>query len=184
MSRVFLLLTLQLALASSVASQTSPMADPVRSFVGGFNPTDQDFFARSPQQTVLLRMRLDLDGDGRVDLALSESSVFGNGGGPWLLFRRLPRSGYRYLGEVFAAPGDLRIDRSGSGPVLSAGSALSAEITHVVRYRLNGDTIVKVAEHDTSGVRSAARGADVERCRLPDYQRDAVHCWHTGQPQH
>ena len=122
----FLPLTLTLALSSSVSGQSSPVADPVRSFVRGFNPTGQDFFARSPQQTVLLRMLLDL----------------------------------------------------GGGLVLVAASALSAEITRVVRYRLNADTLVRIAEQDTrGGVAGASRGAEVESCRLLDYKRDAVHCW-------
>ena len=57
--------------------------DPVRAFIEGFNPEDEDFFAHPPDRTDLLRMQLDVDGDGRPDLAVSESSMFGIGAGPW-----------------------------------------------------------------------------------------------------
>ncbi|HEY9014213.1 MAG TPA: hypothetical protein VIM84_04010, partial [Gemmatimonadales bacterium] len=134
---VLFLVNLLLVPVPAMAAQSPAVADPVRSFVQGFNPTDEDFFARSPQETILLRMRLDLDGDGQSDLALSESSVIGNGGGPWLVFRRSSTSGYRYVGEIFAAPGDLRIERDDRGAVLVAGSALSADLTRLVRYRVN-----------------------------------------------
>ena len=45
---------------------------------------------------MLLRIRDDLDGDGVADLALSESSTWGNAGGQWLLFRGELGSGYPY----------------------------------------------------------------------------------------
>ena len=84
--------------------EVESIPDPVRAFIEGFNPEDEDFFAHPPDRTDLLRMQLDVDGDGRPDLAVSESSMFGIGAGPWLLFRQLSTGSYRYLGEIFAGP--------------------------------------------------------------------------------
>ena len=145
--------------------QVDTIPDPVRAFLEGFNPEDDDFFAHPPDRTDLLRMRLDVDGDGRPDLAVSESSMFGIGAGPWLLFRRLPTKGYRYLGEIFAGPGALRAERVGGASELVAGTPLSAELTHLVRYRVTPDTVVSVAEHDSSGVMTSA-GPGLEHCPL------------------
>src|SRR3982750_4159642 len=95
-------------------AQVDTIPDPVEVFVQGFNPENEDFFAHPPDRTDLLRMRLDVDGDGRPAVALSESTLVGIGAGPWLLFRRLPTQGYRYLGEIFAGPGALRAERVGA----------------------------------------------------------------------
>jgi hypothetical protein len=154
--------------------------DPVRAFVEGFNPEDGDFFAHPPDRTDLLRMRLDVDGDGRPDLAVSESSMFGIGAGPWLLFRRLSPKGYRYLGEIFAGPGALRAQRVGSANELVAGTPISAARTHLIRYRVTADTVVEIGERDTTGAMASAPGTTLEHCPVQDYQNGAAQCWQAG----
>ncbi len=163
------------------APQVDTIPDPVRAFTEGFNPEDEDFFAHPPDQTDLLRMELDVDADGRLDLALSESSMFGIGAGPWLLFRQLSPKGYRYLGEIFAAPGELRAERTGGANELVAGTPISAERTHLVRYRVTPDTVLDVAERDTNGTMPRAPGTMVEHCALQDYyQQGPARCWQAG----
>ena len=163
------------------APQAVTIADQVRAFLEGFNPGDEDFFAHPPDRTDLLRMRLDVDGDGRPDLALSESSMFGIGAGPWLLFRRLPAAGYRYLGEIFAGPGALRAERVTGASELVAGTPISAVRTHLIRYRVTADTVVAVAERDTSGVMAGAPGTALEHCPQQDYYRQGTGgCWQAG----
>ena len=155
--------------------------DPVRAFIEGFNPEDEDFFAHPPDRTDLLRMQLDVDGDGRPDLAVSESSMFGIGAGPWLLFRRLSTGSYRYLGEIFAGPGALRAERGGGTNELVAGTPISAQRTHLIRYRVTSDTVVGVAERDTSGTMASAPGTTLEHCPLQDYFRQGpARCWQVG----
>lgn len=168
----------------SIPDPSAPRAvtipDPVHAFIEGFNPQDEDFFAHPPDRTDLLRMQLDVDGDGRSDLALSESSMFGIGAGPWLLFRGLP-GGYRYLGEIFAGPGALRAERVGGANELVAGIPISAERTHLIRYRVTPDTVVDVAERDTSGTMPSAPGTTLEHCPLHDYwQGGGTRCWQAG----
>jgi hypothetical protein len=161
-------------------AQVDTIPDPVEAFVQGFNPENEDFFAHQPDRTDLLRMRLDADGDGRPDVLVSESSMFGIGAGPWLLFRRLPTKGYRYLGEIFAGPGALRAERVGGASELVAGTPLSAELTHLVRYRVTPDTVVSVAEHDSSGVMASTPGMVLEHCGLMDYRQSPKSCWQSG----
>jgi hypothetical protein len=177
---VRLVALLGIASASPAAAQGETIPDPVAAFVRGFNPAEEDFFAHPPERTALLRMRLDVDGDGRADLAVSESSVFGSGGGPWLIFRQLPGGGYRYLGEIFAGQGNLRAERSGTASDLVAGTALSADLTHLVRYHVRADTVVAFEERDTSGVAGITPGVGVEHCRLPDYRSAPSSCWQAG----
>lgn len=79
---------LVLSLATPVAGER--LADPTRVFVEGCDPSGNDFLGNVPERTVLLRIRADFDNDGVDDLALSDSSTWGNGGGQWLLFRGQP----------------------------------------------------------------------------------------------
>jgi hypothetical protein len=162
------------------APQVDTIPDPVRAFIEGFNPEDEDFFAHPPDRTDLLRMQLDVDGDGRPDLAVSESSMFGIGAGPWLLFRQLSPKGYRYLGEIFAGPAALRAERVGGASELVAGTPLSAELTHLVRYRVTPDTVVSVAERDSTGVMTGTPGLVLEHCGLMDYRQSPKSCWQPG----
>jgi hypothetical protein len=112
---------------------------------------------------------------------VSESSMFGIGAGPWLLFRRLVPRGYRYLGEIFAGPGALRAERVGGASELVAGTAISAERTHLIRYRVTPDTVLRVSERDTSGTMASAPGTTLEHCPLQDYyQNGPAHCWQAG----
>ena len=163
------------------APEVETIPDPVRAFIEGFNPEDDDFFAHPPDRTDLLRMQLDVDGDGRPDLAVSESSMFGIGAGPWLLFRQLSTGSYRYLGEIFAGPGALRAERGGGANELVAGTPISAQRTHLIRYRVTPDTVVAIAERDSSGGMATAPGTTLEHCPLQDYyQQGPARCWQAG----
>jgi len=163
------------------APQVDTIPDPVRAFLEGFNPEEDDFFGHPPDRTDLLRMTLDVDGDRRPDLAVSESSMFGIGAGPWLLFRRLSPKGYRFLGEIFAGPGALRAEQVGGANELVAGTPISAERTHLIRYRVTADTVVEVAERDSAGVMSGAPGTRLEHCAVRDYyDHGPATCWHPG----
>ena len=163
------------------APTVDTIPDPVRAFIEGFNPEDDDFFAHPPDRTDLLRMQLDVDGDGRPDLAVSESSVFGIGAGPWLLFRQLSPKGYRYLGEIFAGPGALRAEQVGGANELVAGTPISAQRTHLIRYRVTADTVVEVAERDSAGVMASAPGTTLDHCAVKDYYDNGpATCWRPG----
>src|SRR2546428_5284882 len=94
-----------LVLVAAAAPAAERLADPTREFVDGYDPSQNDFFANTPERTVLLRIRDDFDGDGIVDLALSESSTWGQAGGQWLLFRGDPGGGYVYWGTLFFSAG-------------------------------------------------------------------------------
>jgi hypothetical protein len=100
---------LLLVVLASAAPAAERFADPTRAFVEGHDPSQNDFFANTPERTVLLRIRDDFDGDGVGDLALSESSTWGNAGGQWLLFRGQRGGEYLYWGTLFFSPGSLAI---------------------------------------------------------------------------
>jgi len=109
MLRRAVLAGVRLAFAAAGAPAAERIADPTCEFVDGYDPSQNDFFANTPERTVLLRIRDDLDGDGVADLALSESSTWGNAGGQWLLFRGEPGGGYAYWGTLFFSPGSAAI---------------------------------------------------------------------------
>src|SRR5262249_4198674 len=100
---------LVLAVLVSAAPAAERLADPTRAFVEGYDPSQNDFFAHTPERPVLLRILDDLDGDGVGALALSDSSTWGNAGGQWLLFRGQRDGGYVYWGTLFFSPATLVI---------------------------------------------------------------------------
>ena len=79
-----------LSLSITLAGAGERLADPTQAFVEGYDPSGNDFLVNVPERTVLLRIRVDFDGDGISDLARSDSSTRGNAGGQWLLFRGQP----------------------------------------------------------------------------------------------
>ena len=85
------------------------------------------------------------------------------------------------LGEIFAGPGALRAERGGGANELVAGTPISAQRTHLIRYRVTPDTVVRVAERDTSGAMARAPGTTLEHCPLQEYyQQGPARCWQAG----
>ena len=98
-----------LALAIGLALAADRLTDPTRAFVEGYDPSGNDFLANVPERTVLLRIRADLDNDGVDDLALSDSSTWGNAGWPVAALPRPARQQLRLLGDTLLQPGCSRI---------------------------------------------------------------------------
>ena len=176
----------------AVAPAAERLADPIRAFVEGYDPSGNDFLANVPERTVLFRIRADLDGDGRPDLAVSDSSTWGNAGGQWLLFRAQPDGTYAYWGTLFFSPG---------AAVSRAFAPSGGELTVYVR---TGTSRGSLATHwlDAGGITRATettldlerpsdraryeatfapgRGLPVEHCKLLEYRRDPLNCWRPG----
>src|SRR5512138_776226 len=127
-----------LMLVAVAGAASERLADPTGAFVEGYDPSGNDFFANVPERTVLLRIRADLDNDGIEDLALSESSTWGNAGGQWLLFRGQPDRSFVYWESLFFSSGAaaLRPTTPGAGELVlyvrssaTRGTALTYRIT-------------------------------------------------------
>jgi len=178
-----------LAFAAAGAPAAERVADPTRTFVDGYDPSQNDFFANTPERTVLLRIRDDLDGDGVADLALSESSTWGQAGGQWLLFRGEAGGGYVYWGSLFFSPGSVAI---GPHPgALTAYVRVAATRGRLQTYRLaataiglEGDRPLDLERPADRAAHDAALGAGrrpaVEHCKLLAYRRDPAGCWLPG----
>ena len=183
-----MLVALLLLAAVGVAAGDERLADPTKAFVEGYDPSGNDFLANVPERTMLLRIRADLDGDGRPDLALSDSSTWGNAGGQWLLFRGQPDGAYVYWGTLFFAPGTAAL-RAGGELVLYVRTSASRGALET--YRLTAAAIARTAtravdlEQPTDRARYEATlqsGArlPVESCKLLDYRRQPTTCWRPG----
>jgi hypothetical protein len=178
---------LLLALVSA-AIGAERLADPTRAFVEGYDPSSNDFFANVPERTVLLRVRADLDGDGRQDLALSESSTWGNAGGQWLLFRGQADGNYAYWGTLFFAPGSAALLGRGE---LTVYVRIGASRGTLATYRLTATGITKIATRTMNleepgdrqrydAMLSSGERLPVEFCKLIDYRRQPASCWQPG----
>jgi len=181
-----------LLLIAALSSAAERLADPVRAFVEGFDPSGNDFLANVPERTVLLRVRADLDGDGWPDLAVSDSSTWGNAGGQWLLFRAQADGTYAYWGTLFFSPGAaVATVTAPSRGQLTTYVRTSASRGALTTHRLDADGITATArttldlEQPADRVRyestfAPGRGLPVEHCKLLDYRRDPVGCWRPG----
>jgi len=177
-----------LLLVAVVADAGERLTDPTRAFVEGYDPSGNDFFANVPERTVLLRIRADFDNDGIADIALSESSTWGNAGGQWLLFRGQPDGAYVYWGTLFFAPGTAALRAGGELVLYVRTSALRGALE---TYRLTTAGIARTATsaidleqpHDRARyeatLQSGAR-LPVESCKLLDYRRQPTACWRPG----
>ncbi len=168
------------------------LSDPTRAFVEGYDPSGNDFLANTPERTVLLRIRADFDNDGIEDLALSDSSTWGNAGGQWLLFRGQPDHRYMYWGTLLFSPGlaTLRpLARGTSEMALYVRTSVSQGTLQV--YRMTGAGVIRTSEvsldlerHSDRERYDAVAGSEpklpVEYCKLVEYRRDATHCWRPG----
>lgn len=186
-----LLAVAAVAACSIVAGAERPLADPVDAFVNGYDPSGGDFFVHAPERTVLLRLRTDFNNDGIVDLALSEGSIWGQAGGPWLIFLGDRGGRYTYVGELFFHPARLAIRPVGRGAAdITAFVRDSAASGHLVVSRVASagispvrDQVLRdVAGADQDAYRAAFSTATVqaESCRLVDYRGDKLHCWRAG----
>jgi hypothetical protein len=180
-----------LFLGAASAASSDRLTDPTRAFVEGFDPSGNDFFANVPERTVLLRIRADFDDDGIEDLALSESSTWGNAGGQWLLFRGQPDHSYVYWGTLFFSPGTAALRPAGgtSEMTIYVRMGVSRGIVRVYRVTSAGiDLLREVAlDLERPGEREryealvrADRRLPVEYCKLVEYRRDAAKCWRPG----
>jgi hypothetical protein len=145
-----------------------------------------------PERTVLLRIRADFDHDGIDDLALSESSTWGNAGGQWLLFRGQPDGSFVYWETLFFSPGSaaLRPTAPGTGELAlyvrssaARGAALIYRITasaieRVVQEELDLERAPDRARHER--LLGSGRALPVEYCKLPEYRRAGDGCWRPG----
>ena len=165
------------------------MLDPVREFVNGYDPSNSDFFANTPERTVMLRIRDDFDGDGVRDLALSESSTWGNAGGQWLLFRGDGTGGYTYWGALFFSPGAASLGPGGGALTTYVRVAATRGTLSVYRLRADGITLEQERRLDLEresdraayeAALAAGRRPSVEHCKLLVYRQDPATCWRPG----
>jgi hypothetical protein len=181
-----------LILVAVVAAATERLTDPTGAFVEGYNPSEHDFFVNVPERTVLLRIRADFDNDGIADLALSESSTWGNAGGQWLLFRGQSDGSYVYWGTLFFSPGAaavrplargtsemaLYVRMGGSRGTVQVYRVASAEISRVSELSLD---LERPSDHERyDALLRPDRPLPVEYCKLLEYRQDAVNCWRPG----
>src|SRR5512137_1471769 len=181
---------LVISIAMPVAGER--LADPTRAFVEGYDPSGNDFLANVPERTVLLRIRADFDNDGVDDLALSDSSTWGNAGGQWLLFRGQPDQSYVYWGTLFFSPGAAALRPQAPG-ISEMALYVRMSVSHgtVQVYRLTNEAISRISERSLDLERSSDRERyeallqsgyrlPVEYCKLLEYRRAAATCWRPG----
>jgi len=123
---------------------------------------------------VLLRIRADFDNDGITDLALSESSTWGN------------------AGTLFFSPGAATLRPLTLGiSELASYVRMSASRGTLQLYRVTSTEISRTSELSLDLERPSDRERyegllpiegklPVEYCKLLEYRRDPANCWRPG----
>jgi hypothetical protein len=93
-----IVLVVAVAAASDLISAGPPIetADPLKAFVFDQYPRGSDYFINGSRETTLFRCVADFNHDGRLDIALSEKSIWGNRTGPFEVFVQAPNGRFRY----------------------------------------------------------------------------------------
>jgi len=181
-----------LLLVAVVADAGERLTDPTRAFVEGYDPSGNDFFANVPERTVLLRIRADFDNDGIADIALPESSTWGNAGGQWLLFRGQSDGSYVYWATLFSSPGAAGVRALARGTSeMTLYVRMGASRGSVYMYRVTSAEVARVSELSLDLERPSDRERydallrpelqlPLEHCRLLEYHQDAANCWRPG----
>lgn len=71
-------------------------ADPLKAFVYQEYALGSDYFNRGTKDTVVYRCVVDLDHDGRPDIALSEKTIWGNRTGPFEIFLQKSNGNFKF----------------------------------------------------------------------------------------
>lgn len=91
----------------------------------------------------IMRMELDVTGDGRKEVFLSNSELTGSSGGRWLVYSPMADSSYRVFARISFHGRFFRYERDTS--LFVAGGHVSAEQTSLRYYRVDvvGFTLLK-----------------------------------------
>ncbi|WP_427500838.1 hypothetical protein ACQE3E_16130 [Methylomonas sp. MED-D] len=97
MRAIYVLFAIAAALNSAIAATAIETDDPLKAFVLDLYPRGSDYFINGKHDTTLFRCVADFNGDARLDIALSELSIWGNRTGPFDIFAREPNGRFKYL---------------------------------------------------------------------------------------
>jgi hypothetical protein len=81
-------------------SQENIFDDPIKSLCGSEDTTDLEMYSGR----LLVKINLDFNNDGIVDLAFSDTEAWGNAGGDWTIYLGRKDGKFESIGEVFFHP--------------------------------------------------------------------------------
>jgi hypothetical protein len=105
---------------ADASAQDGAIEDPIRYFASRYTDTTRD--GKTIDNT-MVRLVLDFNNDGLVDIALSDSYLWGNAGGYWEFFLQNDNRKYHCIGYVMLHPSAFRIE-----PVRAGVSRLTVYI--------------------------------------------------------
>lgn len=100
MRRQFLIFSLLVSSSLVCANEAFVTTDPLKAFMYEEYPLGSDYFIHGKKNTILFRCVADFNQDGRLDIAISEKSIWGNRTGPLEIFVLEESDKYTYLHTV------------------------------------------------------------------------------------
>lgn len=156
-----------------VLAQDRPIDDPIRYFASPYADTTED---GKTIDNIMVRLVLDLDNDGLVDVALSDSYKWGNAGGYWEFFLQRDDHKYYHVGSVLLHPDAFRIE-----PVRRGVSRLlvyirdGAGVGDLNEYEISADSVAFISTSRLYTGQGNPTG-EKEYQRLFGYLRDNPLC--------
>jgi hypothetical protein len=173
-------------------AQDGPIEDPIRYFASRYADTTQD---GKTIDNIMVRLVLDFNNDDLVDIALSDSYLWGNAGGYWEFFLQNNDGKYHYIGYVMLHPDAFRIEavRRGVARLIAyihndAGSGdlntyeISADsITFISTFLLYTDDEHPAGEKEYQRLFGYLRAKPLcEYITVYGFLRDPTLPWHPG----
>lgn len=147
---------------------------------------------------LLIKIEYDFNNDHLTDLALSESSSWGNAGGEWSIYLREANGNFRSIGTLFFHPDAISLDlQQQSRSILRAYIRSNAGEGNLVTYSLSSTGLKKESERllrpdeqhpsdqaiYTSLFEHSALTTAVSHCLLSDYLLKTTISWQPGYQQ-
>jgi hypothetical protein len=133
----------------------------------------QDFWDRSgmepnPNEGMVLRVDLDIDGDGQMDLLLANGQTMGSSGfADWFVYRAKSKGVFQFIGSFVSAPKSFRVL---TAPSRIEVLAITRDDNDAVQTTIDTYSVSATAVTLSSSVPTDSAGASAERNKISDWQ--------------
>ena len=122
----------------------------------------------NPHEGMVLRVDLDIDGDGQMDLLLANGQTMGSSGfADWFVYRAKSKGVFQFIGSFVSAPKSFRVL---TAPSRVEVLAISRDDNDVVQTTIDTYNVSATAVTLSSSVPTDSAGASAERNKINDWQ--------------
>ena len=122
----------------------------------------------NPNEGVVLRVDVDIDGDGQMDLLLANGQTMGSSGfAEWFVYRAKSKGVFQFIGSFVSAPKSFRVL---TAPSRIEVLAIGRDDNDVVQSTIDTYSVSATVVTRSSSVPTDSAGASAERNKISDWQ--------------